>query len=152
MTSARRRSLWDRVGAVLSGVCLVHCLAVPVVFALLPLWPVADALHAWMHPAMAAVLLPVTALAAVAGYRAHHRREVPAVLALGLALVFAGAIFGHEASHLFAWSAATSEAVFTVGGSLVLVAGHTANALAGRRMGAAACSCPNHAHAHDKTA
>jgi hypothetical protein len=143
---ARSRTLWDRLGAVLSGLCLVHCLAIPVALAFLPLLPFADAFHAWMHPVMAAVILPVTLIAGWVGYRAHGKRSVPVVLALGLLLVFGGASAAHAGVAVMSLGAEMLETSATVSGSLVLVAGHAANALSGRR--SKACTCPAHS-GHD---
>lgn len=50
---------WDQLGLVLSGVCAVHCLALPLLLLALPLWHQAHLVHDLVHPAMAALILPV---------------------------------------------------------------------------------------------
>lgn len=116
-----RFTVWDRIGMGLSGVCLVHCLLVPVVLALLPLWPVGEAVHAWMHPVLALGLVPVTLVALVAGYRRHRSREVVALLLSGLAVVLVAATWGHASPG------AVGETTLTVAGSILLMVGHWRN-------------------------
>ena len=79
---AAKPGLADRLGLVVSGACVVHCLLVPVVIATLPLWPLADVLHGWLHPVVALILVPTTLVAAVSGYRKHSRKRIAALLML----------------------------------------------------------------------
>lgn len=110
---------WADLSAVaLSGLCLLHCLALPVLAALLPVfgaWSDSEWLHAVF--VLFAVPLSLTAL-----LRAHARRRLPPRLwlmaALGLAALAAGAL---------GWPRAAWETAITVGGSLLLVGAHAWN-------------------------
>ncbi len=128
--------LWDRVGIGVSGLCLVHCLIAPFALAVLPLWPAAFTLHAWLHVAFALVLIPITGYAMWGARRWHGSRQAAGLLGAGLLLVVAAAFgpFGEM-----------SAAVVTILGSVLLVAGHWRNWRACRAHGAA-CHLDDHAH------
>ncbi len=120
--------LFDLSAIGLSGLCLVHCLALPVLAVFLPVfgaWSHAE----WVHLLFAAMAVPLTGLAL---WRVHRRRPLPLplrVLAVaGLAGLLAGA---------FGWPDAAVETPVTVAGSLMLVSTHVWN---WRRM--------SHAHVH----
>ncbi len=111
---------WDRLGIGLSGLCAVHCLLTPLLLAALPLWPNAWAMHAWLHPTLVALLLPVTAFAAWDAHRHGGGAHVPWLLGVGFLLV-AVAWLGHDL-----WGA-VGEAAGTLLGSGLLVTGHALN-------------------------
>jgi len=111
-------SLFDLSAIGLSGLCLVHCLALPVLAAFLPVlgaWSHAE----WVHLLFAAVAVPLTGLAL---WRVHRRRPLPlplrALAVAGLAGLLAGA---------FGWPDAAMETPVTVAGSLMLVSAHVWN-------------------------
>ena len=107
-------SLLDASAISLSGLCLVHCLALPLVAALTPAvaaWARAE----WIHGAVVALAVPLSALAL---WRRGQRLAVILPAALGLALLTLGAL--HWPSHEL-------ETPITVAGSLALAAAHVAN-------------------------
>lgn len=76
----------DLLGAAVSSLCAVHCMATPIVFATLP------SLGGWFaHPAahwiLAGLALPFAIAATVHGYRRHRRVFVPVLLGVGLTLI-----------------------------------------------------------------
>ncbi len=103
----------DLVAIGLSGLCMIHCLALPLAAALLPMagaWAEAE----WVHWAFALTAAPISLWSLT-----RRPRRVPIGLGLtGLGLLFAGAAEfpSHEA-----------ETVVTVAGSLVLVVAHVLN-------------------------
>jgi hypothetical protein len=105
---------WDRIGLALSGLCAVHCLVMPVLLLLLPLWHRAHAFHEALHPLMAVLLVPIT-LRALRGGAAGGR-----LLRCGLALVWA-ALPAH------AFVAEGLGFLLTLAGSALLMAGHRSN-------------------------
>lgn len=111
----------DRVAVVLSGLCLVHCLALPVLLAAMPFLSGFAETH-W-HLPMLAIALPVSLVAIVIGYRRHGNRAIVAGAAAGLVLLVAGATLGH------AVLGETVDRVLTVAGSVVLAAVHWQNSL-----------------------
>lgn len=100
----------------LSGLCLVHCLGLPILAAMLPtLGPWARA--EWVHVAFVLLAAPLSALALL---KPIHGRKAPPALAgigvLGVSLLAFGA-FGPEFAH--AW--------VTIAGSTCLVGAHLWN-------------------------
>ena len=112
-------ALFDVSALALSGLCLLHCLALPLLAALLPLlgtWSEAE----WVHGLFVLIAAPLTSYAL---WRAHRHRPLPAALWLlagtGLALLLAGACGG---------LGARAETPLTVAGSLALASAHLWNA------------------------
>ncbi len=107
----------DRLAIGLSGLCLVHCLALPLATAALPALATALPGHRWVHVAILATALPLAFLALHRGWR-RHRDTRPAVLgATGLLLLMVGIFAGEN------WT----ETAVTVLGGLVLASAHVAN-------------------------
>ena len=105
----------------LSGICIVHCLALPVAVSVLPMWTSVLDIHNWLHPLFAALLIPTTIIAGMAGYRRHHSKAIVATLAGGLLIILATGIVMH------AQLGTAREIVFTSIGSVVLIIGHLLN-------------------------
>lgn len=102
----------------LSGLCMVHCLALPVLAVALPLlgaWANAE----WVHVVFVSLAAPIalTALIEWPGLRPHSWRLV-GLAAAGLGLMLAGAI----EIPVAAW-----ERPLTVAGGLPLASAHVAN-------------------------
>ncbi|MEX1011758.1 MAG: MerC domain-containing protein [Balneolaceae bacterium] len=116
--SLTARLLWDRIGISLSAICTVHCLLLPVFISLLPVWPALHEVQEWAHPVLIVLLLPVTWFAA---RRSHFDRKISTILFIGLVLVIAGWLIGHN------WLGYREELILTLAGSLFLVAGHWKN-------------------------
>lgn len=116
-----RAAVWDRVGVSLSGICVAHCLALPVLLASVPLWPFADRLHAWLHPVFAVLLVPTTAAAAWYGWREHRQQPVLWLFGAGLMVILAAGAVGHDVPG------GTVETSLTLAGSALLVTGHWRN-------------------------
>ena len=108
----------DGLAISLSAVCVVHCLALPVIIALLPAlsqWlQLPEAIHAWLL----AGAIPISM--AVLGKSAHRHPAARGTLLLGLAgLTLMGAA-------LFAPSEVL-EAAITVSGAALLASAHVKN-------------------------
>ncbi len=76
----------DRLGISASILCIVHCLATPVLVIFMPLLGGTFA-HGWFHLVIAALIIPVAVLALWRGYRLHHRIQVLYLGGLGLILI-----------------------------------------------------------------
>lgn len=109
----------DRVAVVLSGLCIVHCLALPILLIAVPVMAEFASTH-W-HLPMLLFAVPVSVVAIVMGYRRHGNLAIVGWAALGLALLIAGATVGH---NFFGPAADRS---LTVAGSLLLAAVHWQN-------------------------
>lgn len=106
----------DRWGIMISSACLVHCLALPLLGAMLPLFAASLPADEWVHPLLLGAALPVTGLALLRGYRRHRRARPALIGCLGLALI-AGALF----------SGAAAEAALTAAGGLLVAGAHVLN-------------------------
>lgn len=113
MTRALPARLGDLAAIGLSGLCMAHCLALPLAAALLPVagvWAEAE----WVHWAFALTAAPISL------WTLTRRPAVQPLAfgATGLGLLFAGAVDfpAHEA-----------ETLITVTGSLMLTAAHGMN-------------------------
>lgn len=113
MPAVKSARIGDAFAIGLSGLCLIHCLALPIAASLLPLagaWAEAP----WVHWAFALTATPVSLWALT-------RRRAAAPLALGLAglgLLFMGA--AGLPDH-------ASETTVTVAGGLALTLAHILN-------------------------
>jgi hypothetical protein len=111
-------ALFDASVMALSGLCLAHCLALPLLASLLPLfgaWSEAE----WMHAAFAGVALPLSSYTL---WRAHQHRRLP----VGLWTMAIGGLIGLLLGAL-GWPAHTLETPITVSGSLLVAGAHIWN-------------------------
>jgi len=112
------RAWWDAFAVGASALCLVHCLALPLILALAPAASTVLGMPAWFHQAAFALAVPASALAMRRGYL-HHGAVLPALLGMiGLVLLGLGALCGFRI---------LLETGFTVSGSVLLAAGHFRN-------------------------
>lgn len=105
------------MGIGLSGFCAIHCLFFPVVVALLPLWPVAEAIHFWTHPILFLLIVPTVYYAI---RKADVPKRIPVLLYIGLAII-ALAWLLHD------WAGLWGESLITMVGSAFLISGHWYN-------------------------
>lgn len=111
-------ALLDGAAIAVSFACLVHCLLLPLLFALLPAASQAFGLPEFFHLAAFLFAVPASGLAMTAGYRLHGAL-LPALMgAIGLVLIGLGALGGFELML---------ETGVTVAGSLLLAVGHVRN-------------------------
>lgn len=110
-----RRVDWDRLGGALSFLCLVHCLVLPWMAALLPVTLLLnESAHIWLFLALA----PATVLAASSGFRTYRRHLPSTLMATGVLVVGVSAFTSINEAL---------EVTLTVAGSLLLIASHIYN-------------------------
>lgn len=113
-----------------SALCLVHCLATPVLLlASAPLLAAAMPDAELFHVGVLAVMAPVSVAALFLGCRRHQDRTVFVLGALGLLVLVLAAWLGHDGLGELGEPAAT------VFGGLLLAAGHLRNYRSCRRAG-----------------
>jgi len=108
---------WDRVGIALSGVCAIHCLLVPVIVSLIPLWPAFEELHGYTHLFFFLAIAPTVILS----LRKRHDSWMITFFLVGGVLVIFLAWFFNETLGEY------GEASITLIGSLMLIRGHWLN-------------------------
>jgi hypothetical protein len=96
-----RLSGLDRLGMVISSACVIHCLALPLAAAMLPLLSVTLPGDEWIHKVLLGLALPVTGLALYRGWRRHHSLFPLVTGATGLSIVGLALLAQSEALEAF---------------------------------------------------
>ena len=107
----------------LSGLCLLHCLALSLAAVAAPVVVGLGFDGGWTHVVMLALVIPLSAVALPRGYREHRRNAVLWLGGAGLTLLVLGATLGH---HVYGPVADTA---LTMAGAVVLGLAHVMNAL-----------------------
>ncbi len=103
----------------MSALCLVHCLALPLIVAGVPFLAQYSETH--LHYQVLLLVIPLSVFALAIGYRRHRDVRVLVAGALGMLLLIVGATVAHTQLGL------TADRFFTVIGSLVLATAHFFN-------------------------
>ncbi len=120
----QKSSDWlDGAAVALSALCLVHCLALPLVVVGLPFFAQFSAGH--LHAQMLIIVIPLSIFALGIGIRRHHDLRIVAGGVLGMMLLVTGATYAHTQLGL------TADRLFTIIGSLVLATAHWKNSRSG---------------------
>ena len=113
---------WDLVGVTVSGLCIMHCILLPVVLLLVPvLGTYTHFLEDYTHRIFLGLVIAAAGLSFVPGYRVH-RHIWPSVIALaGISILGAVAMGGaHELGH-------DAEPIIAGVGSCLLITAHWVN-------------------------
>ncbi|WP_338764271.1 MerC domain-containing protein [Massilia sp. METH4] len=118
----------DATGIFASALCMIHCLAMPVLLAVLPAMSWAEDDH--LHEVLIGVALVAALLSLGPGYLVHRRGTVPLLGGAGLACLAVAMFiveprYGHGA-----------EAVVSVAGALLLLGAHVRNRICCRHCAA----------------
>lgn len=111
--------IFDRVAVMLSGLCLLHCLALPFVLLALPILSELSGEH--LHAQMLVIAIPVSVVALALGFRRHGSHYVIAFGTLGMMLLLVGGTVMHSRYGLAA------DRAFSISGALVLAVTHYFN-------------------------
>ncbi len=109
----------DGAAVTLSALCLVHCLALPLIVVGVPFLAQYSETH--LHYQVLVLVIPLSAFALAIGYRRHRNLRIVAGGALGMLLLVVGATVAHTQFGLAA------DRAFTIVGSLVLATAHFFN-------------------------
>ena len=124
-TPAKSTDWLDGAAVGLSGLCLLHCLALPFLAAVMPMLMPFTESH--LHAQMLYFAVPLSIIAVGIGYSRHRSPRVVIAAAAGLTLLVFGATVAHGSLGIVA------DRLFTITGSLVLAAAHLWNGLLSRR-------------------
>ncbi|MGE0488611.1 MAG: MerC family mercury resistance protein [Vulcanimicrobiota bacterium] len=107
-------TLWDKLGMLASGACLIHCGLLPLL-SLLPAFGAIHIEHDGIHSILLGLALPLAGLALIPAYRKHRRLEIALCGGLGLLFLACGLLL-----H-------TMEQPLTLAGAALLCFSHAAN-------------------------
>jgi hypothetical protein len=119
---------FDRVAIALSTICIVHCLAMPFVIALVPVAALALGGDGHFHTLMLWFVVPTSILGFGLGVRVHRRGSIVLLGAVAIAGLAGAALWGHNA-----WDPSV-EVLVNVTASVVLAAAHWRNFREVRRL------------------
>ncbi len=92
----RYRAHWDGLAVLLSGICLVHCLAVPLIVGLFPLLGAGVLGHQQFHQALLYLVLPTSIIGLWLGYRRHYKYYIAVIGVAGVASLVALTLLAHD--------------------------------------------------------
>jgi len=116
-----RSRYFDRIAIALSAICIVHCLAVTLLMALLPIAAIAVGADGHFHTLMLGLVIPSSVIGFYLGHRQHAKIGIGLVGLIGMVVLATAAIWGHGN-----WSGWVESSV-SVLGSLILASAHWVN-------------------------
>lgn len=111
----------DGLAVILSGTCIVHCLALPVLVTLFPIVQGSLLEEQYFHLIMLGLILPTSLIALMVGCRKHKDPVTVALGAAGLVTLTVTALIGHEIFGVL------GERIVTTIGGLILASAHIQN-------------------------
>lgn len=111
----------DKTAVMLSGLCLVHCLLLPLVIAVFPVLGLSFVSHETFHQLILIVVIPTTLIALGVGVARHRSRAVALLGLTGIVALIAAAFVVHD------MGSAALERWATVAGGVILAAAHIRN-------------------------
>ena len=109
----------DKVAVAFSGLCLVHCLALPLLIVILPFSGQFSDGH--LHMKMLILVVPVSVVALALGFQRHRHPGVVIAGVAGMIIITVGSTIAHNYYGLF------TDRLLTIVGSLVLAYTHYRN-------------------------
>ncbi|MEM1412610.1 MAG: MerC domain-containing protein [Pseudomonadota bacterium] len=121
MTNEQKTQLLDRTAIGLSALCIVHCLALPLLIVLLPSLAALPFADERFHLLLVFLVVPTSAIALFMGCRRHRDRSVLAWGLTGVVILLLTALYGHDLVG------EVGERAFTVLGAVMVAIGHIRN-------------------------
>jgi hypothetical protein len=111
----------DYVGIAMSVLCIVHCVAGPLILFFLPAFATAFLTEeVFVHQVLFGLIILVAIFSFIPGYRLHKQRLPLGLFGAGLILLAFATFFAHDISHEL-------EPAFAIIGSLFIVSAHYFN-------------------------
>lgn len=108
---------WDWLGVFFSSLCVIHCVATPILLAGASLWIASE----WVHIGFLIALVPIVFLALKHSHASHHgKRGLVILFNAGLVFLVSAILFGEALGEGF-------EVGLTIVGSILLISGHLRN-------------------------
>jgi len=109
----------DNISIYISGFCLIHCLAFPILSVSIPLYGFFTENH--FHEILLFLIIPISSFALYRGFKNHKNRRIISVGIIGGILVFLGATILHSQAN------SSYELIITAIGSVLLALAHFNN-------------------------
>ena len=92
---------FDRFAIMLSGLCAIHCIALPIIASIIPLLTATvhhgNEVHEfWFHQFILLFILPVSLIALFTGFRSHGKLLPLVIAGIGLAILTFIALFAEQ--------------------------------------------------------
>lgn len=110
----------DIAGVFASTLCMIHCLLLPIVVAVMPFVAKPLMQHDWVHVGLAGFVLTFCLIAYIPGYLQHRDKRLIYVGVAGLTLVFFATFVARAWGEII-------EAVIITAGNTVIIFGHMLN-------------------------
>lgn len=111
----------DKLAIGFSSICILHCLALPLIVIIVPATTHELVEHSWFHLLMLFAVIPTSLLAIILGYKRHRSLQVIIIGLSGmLILIFAAFNVDHSISE-------TAERIVTAIGSITIAFAHFKN-------------------------
>lgn len=132
------QSYFDRFAIMLSGICAIHCILLPIAVSAMPLFVASidhdHHLHDFVfHQAILLFILPVSIIALYTGFRSHQQVLPIAIASIGLAFLVTVALFAEKMIESGVMQH-EGETILTVFGGVTHAIGHILNVLATRKL------------------
>lgn len=124
----RTSKFFDRIAITLSAVCIVHCLTLPVLVALLPVVAASIGSDSHFHALMMWLVVPVSVGGFALGYRVHQRKDIVVGGGAAVIVLAIAALWGHSVWNEYL------EVVVSVIASFALATAHLWNFREVRRL------------------
>jgi len=111
--------IWDKIGICASGLCLIHCLATPILLLLFPATKIAFLETHGFHEIFAVIVVSSILIAVYPNCRKHGHNDIILIALTGV-LIIMGATFFHDMPELL-------HVGLTVVGSIFLITAHIKN-------------------------
>ena len=112
---------FDQIAIALSAICIVHCLTVPILVAVLPLAAISLGSDVHFHSLMLWLVVPTSLVGFALGFRIHRKAPIVVLGLVGIVVLAAAAVWGHSS-----WTE-SYEILVSVVASLILGAAHWLN-------------------------
>ena len=109
----------DNISIYISGFCLIHCLAFPILSVSIPFYGFFTENH--FHEILLFLIIPISSFALYRGFKNHKNRRIIFVGIIGGILVFLGATVLHNQTN------SSYELIITAIGSMLLALAHFNN-------------------------
>ncbi|GIU53668.1 MerC domain-containing protein [Shewanella sp. KT0246] len=113
--------LLDRLAISASGLCVLHCLAGPILLVLFPAMSSLSVSDHFYHILMLWFIIPTSSIAMFLGFSRHKDPVVLGLAFVGMGVLTVAAIYGHD------WIGHTGEKLATLAATFILASAHWRN-------------------------